>query len=417
MRYLHIFLLFIIADLYSFALYAQEKMLILTPSCFSDMVDTYIQSKPEMICTTLVCDTMESTQIKLRIDSLSHYFSADYLLIIGDHELIPSFPVQDGLSDIYYTCDSNAHTNIPVGRLPIQTAKELNNIIYKNSSTVISETITIASAEKSALTDKYDWERMRDISAILSQKNIRTIGEYFDGSREGLDAAGNPAAYDIITAVNQGVDLVLYAGHGDYSGWNTGMLTQNQLQHLNNTRYPIVIAAACNNGHFAGRTCMAETWLNSEYGAKAAIMSSALCDWDANLEALVYICNKLPAQSTLGKLWLKMYQYTTDSLHRHTEAQTWLLFGDPSMPITLPDKNGIKQMADDAICLYPNPADEKIFLHCDTIPSSILIYNHIGAVIQHITPADTHIEIDISSWASGCYIVKIDEKIARFCKQ
>ena len=103
MRYLHIFLLFIIADLYSFALYAQEKMLILTPSCFSDMVDTYIQSKPEMICTTLVCDTMESTQIKLRIDSLSHYFSADYLLIIGDHELIPSFPVQDGLSDIYYT--------------------------------------------------------------------------------------------------------------------------------------------------------------------------------------------------------------------------------------------------------------------------------------------------------------------------
>ena len=158
-------------------------------------------------------------------------------------------------------------------------------------------TITIASAEKSALTDKYDWERMRDISAVLSQKNIRTIGEYFDGSREGLDAAGNPAAYDIITAVNQGVDLVLYAGHGDYSGWNTGMLTQNQLQHLNNTRYPIVIAAACNNGHFAGRTCMAETWLNSEYGAKAAIMSSALCDWDANLEALVYICNKLPAQS------------------------------------------------------------------------------------------------------------------------
>lgn len=417
MRYLYTFLLLAVADMCCLHLQAQEKMLILTPACFSRCADSLKENKNDVICAKLVCSSSESLTIKQSVDSMLGYFDADYLLILGDYEFIPSHRIQDGLSDIYYTCDSNGFTSVPVGRFPIQTETEFYALLRKNTAHTLAKAITIASAEKSTLTDKCDWERLREISMLLEQKHIPTTGEYFDGSQNGLDAEGNPDADDIVTAVNQGADLLLYAGHGDYTGWNTGMLTNTHLRNLYNTRYPIIMAAACNNGHFAGRTCMAEAWLNQEYGAKAVIMSSSLCDWDANLEALAYMGKHLPGQTTLGKLWLTMYQYACDSLHRNVEAQTWMLFGDPSLCIALPAGNNIHPTKNHTLLLYPNPAQNHIHLHCDDIPAAIFVYNSAGTLIQHITPDNNHTDIDISSWPSGYYIIQTENTSAFFCKQ
>jgi len=76
--------------------------------------------------------------------------------------------------------------------------------------------------------------------------------------------------------------------------------------------------------------------------------------------------------------------------------------------------------------MYPNPAHDELHINIDAIPEGkggfVLIQNMKGQTIERITvnPDDTILNIDISSYDAGAYILTMgsykSEKIERFIK-
>ncbi len=385
----------------------QQKMLIIHPPCFKTAADSLVWQKEAagIKCITWECTLSQPALIKLCIDSITQRFPANYMLILGDFEHIPSYENMEWLSDIYYATDSAGHARMAIGRLSAQNAEELQYMIQKNATdSYLQNIVAIASSSVSALTGKTDIQRVQDLLGYIQAKGIPDTHIYYSTPEYTLQAS------DIIQAVNNGTQLLIYAGHGDYTGWNTGNFTTHDIDNIHNTLYPVIISAACLNGHYARRTCMAEAWMRSPHGAKAVIMSSALCDHDANMEALLYSIQLPDMPATLGEWWLLMYNYTTFTLHRPNDAQAWILFGDPSMPISLPHNEYINDNNIDSLLLYPNPAHNT--LHINTLQHTD-IYNINGTLIQRCQGPD----IDVSALTAGTYVLKTDNRYFLFIKQ
>lgn len=387
----------------------QQKMIILHPPCFKQTADSLAMQKEHtgINCITWECTLNKPESIKQHIDSLTLSFPAEYMLILGDFEHIPSYECMEWLSDIYYATDSNGYAHMAVGRLSAQNTEQLQYMLQKNTPAYLQNMTTIASSSLSALTGKTDIQRLQDLSCLLADKGILTTRACYSTPEYTLQA------HDITQAVDNGTDLLVYAGHGDYTGWNTGNYTISDIDSLHNTRYPIVIAAACLNGHFAHRTCMAEAWMQSPYGAKAVVMSSALCDHDANLESLIHSAQQDSLPATLGQWWLMMYHYTTFTLHRKNDAQAWILFGDPSMPISTGKTNTTRYEPDPPLRLYPNPARNTIHLDSQYDIQHTEIYTINGQKIKDNQGAD----IDISALKAGPYMLKVHRSYFLFIKQ
>ena len=95
----------------------------------------------------------------------------------------------------------------------------------------------------------------------------------------------NPNPSVISNAVNNGVSLFNYTGHGDLNTCITGNFSSSHINSAsNNGKYPFVVSVACNNGTFTSGTCISEVWqrashLGSPTGAIAAAGSSILMSW------------------------------------------------------------------------------------------------------------------------------------------
>ena len=72
--------------------------------------------------------------------------------------------------------------------------------------------------------------------------------EFYDGTHGGEDANGNPNSAIISSAVNEGISLFNYTGHGDQNSCITGNYSSAHINNAtNNGKYPLVISVACNN--------------------------------------------------------------------------------------------------------------------------------------------------------------------------
>ena len=79
---------------------------------------------------------------------------------------------------------------------------------------------------------------------VLSDFTYDSYLGIYDGSG-GTDAQG-------ITAINNGVSIINYTGHGSISSWGNGAsLSTAQIISLTNTdKLPFVITVGCNGGDF-----------------------------------------------------------------------------------------------------------------------------------------------------------------------
>ena len=412
-----IFLLLIGITCFGFVAAQNSNMIIVVPHQFSDCLNDFINHKrnTNINCQIISIDTNKSTaEIKTAIFQTYTSTPALYLLLIGDDGFIPSFPIDEGWTDAPYAMfENDSMPRMAVGRFPCTTKDELFTMIEKSMSVSNNRRlVTIASNIRSEWTDKTDWERLRELYPQLFALGFQLQAELFDGSQGGHDSIGNPTRQQLSNVINQGCELLLYAGHGDYDAWQTSEFSATDIHNLSNTIFPIVVSAACLNGNFVNRTCFAETWLCSPHGAKATIMSSIFNDWDANLEGLSAALDSLNDNSTIGNLWLQTFVYTSAILHRNKEATAWILFGDPSMPLFY-SPNAITTIEKHQhISLYPNPTRDMVYLHiqADIIDKQeISIFDTNGKLLKKQSVFHNLIPIDISDFANGIYYLTIDK--------
>ncbi len=398
---------------YSFA--QTETMLIVVPQQFSTCLDDFITYKTRediSCCLVVVQDSLSCEEIKGSIYQAYQSTFATYLLLIGDNMFIPSYPLDEGWTDADYAIfGSDSLPSMAVGRFSCECREELFTMLEKSMSPHHGRYFgVIASNIVSEMTGKEDYVRLREMYPPLFAHGFQLQGELFDGSQGGYDSVGSPVKLQVQNLLNKGCDLLFYAGHGDYDTWQTSGFSSADIAQTRNTIFPIIFSAACLNGNFVDRTCFAESWLGSRHGAKAVVMSSALNDWDANLEGLGVALASLQTDSKLGDLWLSAFGYTSLRLHRNKDAKTWVLFGDPSMSIM--DKNNTIVASNDIkdITIYPNPTSNIIHITTDTEvsnPKDISIYDQQGRFLKSYHLSGNHFQIDLSEFPNGIYFFTI----------
>ncbi len=173
----------------------------------------------------------------------------------------------------------------------------------------------------------------------------------------------NNTAYDpgataamVSTAVNTGVSLINYCGHGANNQFvTTGFSSTNVSSLTNADKLPFIISVACVNGEFHTTTCFAEYWLRKvNGGAIATLMSTINQDWVEPMVGQDYMNDMLTGGYTYannatnpgtgtntdhGKTHFGAITLNGDvlMLAEMTSAlatlQTWTIFGDPSLQV------------------------------------------------------------------------------------
>jgi gingipain R len=343
------------------------SMLVICPDAFRDQIQPLVQWKIQKGIPVSVVSTTETGTIDADIKSwLQTYYSTHedllYVLLVGDHADIPahSYGISDNeelWSDSYYAqlAGSDYYPEIFVGRfsgnatqIATMVSRTLEYEKNPSAGNWMTKAIGLGSGEGDGYGDdgEPDWQHLRNIRSKLLNFSYTDVYEFYDGSRGGTDVAGNPNSTLIVPAVNDGIGLFNYCGHGDINLCVTGNFTSSNIANAtNNGKYPFVISVACNNGTFTAGSCISEVWLretnaDTPAGAIAACGSSILMAWAqpmqtqdemAELISEAYPTNR---KSTLGGLF---YNAQMSMLEKYPDndgyevIQTWLFFGDPSV--------------------------------------------------------------------------------------
>jgi hypothetical protein len=136
----------------------------------------------------------------------------------------------------------------------------------------------------------------------------------------------------LLQALNAGVGLVDYCGHGSVERWSaSGVLTSAAARALENApRLPFVIAMTCLNAYFDDvySESLAEALLRAEEGGAVAVWTSSgltLPELQKPLNANVISALFDGKGRTIGEAILEAKRAVPGP-----DAQTWILLGDPA---------------------------------------------------------------------------------------
>lgn len=344
----------------------EGEMLVICPDEMVETILPLVQWKNQKgIKTTVVTTSATGTTnaaIKAYIQS-AYETNGNllYLLLVGDHENIPAYTYgnsggEELFSDSYYgQLSSDYYPELFVGRFSgnattIKTMVDRGLEYEKNpaAGNWMTKAIGLGSGEGSGYGDdgEADWQHLRNIRTQLMNFGYTKVHEFYDGSRGGEDASGAPNSSMILPAINEGIGLFNYTGHGDLNICVTGNFTSTNINAAtNNGKYPMVLSVACNNGTYTYGTCISEVWLRASKngtpsGAIAACGSSILMAWAQPMQtqdemaAILTESYATNRKTTLGGLF---YNAQMSMLEKYPGSdgnevmQTWVFFGDPSV--------------------------------------------------------------------------------------
>jgi hypothetical protein len=273
-------------------------------------------------------------------DFLCDYSNANpslrYILLIGDTNSIPSFTFnQDNVTiptDFFY---SNIKTNgqIPdliVGRIPCNNAKDLETIIKKTKAF-----------------------EQRKIKTPLLFGNGAEINHYGDVHRNFLNSEGySPILLkdsgdvevdlqNVVNNINQGVDLSIHYGHGDY--FSMYPFAGIPVPELEGDPF-ILISGGCNVMDFANpdpSICMGYEFLKHTNGSVASIGASKLGGFGCDYSFIEGFFKGENREYELGELLMNGMNYQLDKAVKYGMdvgfAESFIkrlcLFGDPALKL------------------------------------------------------------------------------------
>jgi len=294
-----------------------------------------------------------SGSIENFVDDYYEENNLTFLLLVGDIAQIPSPYISGSASDPSYGfIDGNdSYAELIVGRFsggnPSQIATQVERSInYEQSPQAgagwYDNALGIASDQGPGFQGLDDDEfNEQIIKPLLLGFTYDDYEGIYDGSG-GTDAQG-------INAINDGVSLINYTGHGSISSWGNGAsLSTAQVNALeNNNLLPFVITVGCNVGEFQSTNeCFAEAWLRATNdgepsGAIGHYGSTISQSWEPPMHGQ-YGMNLIITESlnehltrTIGGITTNGCMYMNDAQGASgiNETNYWTLFGDPSLEL------------------------------------------------------------------------------------
>ncbi|QQR90705.1 MAG: hypothetical protein IPJ88_02905 [Myxococcales bacterium] len=237
-----------------------------------------------------------------------------FLESASDHWFVDSIP-QDG-----------AH--VAIGRLTPRSSEEASTMVAKLKQRPLLFENEVALAKVlsvSAQAADYDFENW-------SNMLFSNLG--YDLDLQSLHITDEDAA-GLIDALQSDVDLVHYAGHGSVNMWSYHALDGEKALALKSSGgLPLMVAVTCFNGlfHDVYSESLAESLLKAKDGGSVAVVASSAMTYpkDQLLLDESFMHEIFSAQSqSLGEA----FQMAKAAASNQDVRNTFMLFGDPSMPL------------------------------------------------------------------------------------
>ena len=346
-------------------------MLIITPEEFSAALQPYVDWKIKTGYPTelVTLESIGTTNTAVK-NYITNYYNDTahnlvYVLIVGDNTKFPTFIMgtssfwsEQYAADNYYAeiAGNDSYPDIIIGKISAETVAHVNTqverfIQYEQNPPETAHFpvfLGIASSEGGGAqggdNGEIDYQHIRNIGTLLTNFTYTSGYEVFAGSQGGLDQPGATVS-QVSTAVNSGVGIINYCGHGSETSWGTTGFNVNNVNDLtNNNKLPFIISTACLNGAYDGRTCFAEAWMRATKndqptGAVSTLMSSVSQSWDPPMcgqdrmnEHLTGAANRSHLV-TFGSITFNGIIHMLDMYNDVEVARTWILFGDPTLAV------------------------------------------------------------------------------------
>lgn len=337
----------------------EGEILIIAPENFMGAMQPYVDWKirngypTEMV--TVAAAGNNANAIKAYISNYYNEHNLAFVIIVGDNAQFPTPSISGNKSDNYFTelAGNDSYPDIILGKLSAETVGQLETqvrrfIEYEQNPQETSHFPTflgIASSQGPGDNNEYDYQHIRNIDNKLQNYTYTSGYELFEGSQGGLDASGSPTASMVSTAVNSGVGIIDYCGHGDVQMWVTTSFNNSNVNALTNVgKLPFIFSVACVNGEYHTGTCFAEAWLRATHngnptGAVGMTGStinqpwnSPMCAQDAMIDLLVGT-NPSNQKFTYGGIFFNGMIRMLDVYNDVEVFRTWILFGDPVLAV------------------------------------------------------------------------------------
>ncbi|MCD4708904.1 MAG: T9SS type A sorting domain-containing protein [Candidatus Sabulitectum sp.] len=270
-----------------------------------------------------------------------------FVLIPARHAQLESKNYGSFVGDFYYGLMSpDNYPDMAVGRysgnysqLENQTAKTMSYITYVGESGQPSlPASVILAAHQEEYPGKYteNSEAVRTWDYELADIVFETVYP-----PEG----GTPA--QVSTAINNGVGIVNYRGHGSNTTWQwTGGWNAGYIYDLTNTYFPPVFNVACSNGtHNYSYNCLCESWMDAPgTGASGNLGASSGSSTIANnwMQKSLFWEIFDEGNTCAGEMFAASQAYIIQNVTgaglNNSKMYHW--FGDPSMDIPNSDESG-----------------------------------------------------------------------------
>jgi hypothetical protein len=342
------------------------RMLIIAYDSFMDEMQPFVDHKN---CIGLPTQIVPISSIGSTFDQVYNYiksiFNTDttltFVLLVGDDAQIPTKMLTYGASDASYSVLTNGNNrpDIIVGRFSAETEAQVTTMVNRSIAyeKMIDQPwfhngIGIASTMSPGDDGESDWLHLRNIRTSLLGYNYTNISELYDGSQGVPDESGNPTASMVSSAVNSGVSIINYTGHGGSDSWGTTGFNISDVNSLtNDNKLPFIFSTACSVGNFTNHFCFAESWLRAKNsstgnptGAIAFYGASSTQDAYSPMEAQDKFNSLLVSNSymSFGALCYNASCRMMDVYGNNGVCSflTWTIFGDPSIVLERPYLSG-----------------------------------------------------------------------------
>lgn len=337
------------------------SMLIICPANFKLAIEPLAEWRKQTGIATEIINAEQFANADAIYSFVKDYYYSNgnlaYLLLVGDAAQVPTHQYSYGSSDNYYSylAGNDHYPDILVGRFSAESAKDVETQVsrtlqYEKNPGTDASWLTTATGIASTLSPgddgESDFQHIRNLLKTVKTTSYTQSNEFFDGSQGEGDADGNPSSDDIAGKINNGTGVVFYAGHGSPNIMATGSISRGVVESLNNNgKYPLIWSAACENGNFAEKYCIAEAWMRANndkgqpIGALATVMASGTQTSYPPMEAQDKIAeilsNPQEELSTMGAISIKGMMGMNDIYGSagYATTDTWILFGDPSLRV------------------------------------------------------------------------------------
>jgi hypothetical protein len=276
------------------------KMILLADPIFEDALQDFVQWKKRKGIEVIEMykgqggtgNTAESMKVSIQSiyeNATEENPAPSYLLIVGDHEQMPSFDQGQHVSDMYYCEFDGAGDYLPemfYGRFSANSVAELLPQIEKTIQ-----------YEQYTMPDPSYLDEMLMVAGVDSywasthgngQINYGT-DYYFNSAHELTthtflypESDTQAAEQAIVNHISEGVGFANYTAHCGPAGWSDPSFEVYDVISLQNEdQYGLFIGNCCQSNTFDGATCLGEALLRSEKkGAVGYIGATNNTLWD-----------------------------------------------------------------------------------------------------------------------------------------